>query len=80
MLTSSADNAGSDAIAFSMLDWIVPSSGKVEVSPPPSAGVIGVGDCVDDAGVAVAEDLGEGDKLGPAGTTCWGATLAFIGS
>ena len=33
-------------------------------------------------GVIVEEDLGEGLGLmaGPAGTTCWGAMLAFIGS
>jgi len=41
---------------------------------------MGVGDCIDDAGVVVGEDFGDGERPGPAGTTCCGAPLAFIGS
>jgi len=80
VLTSNAASTGSDASAFSMLDWIVASSGNVDVSPPPSEGAMGVGDCIDDAGVVVGEDFGDGERPGPAGTTCCGAPLAFIGS
>ena len=52
----------------------------VVVSPPPSAGDdSGVG-LVGGVGETLGETFGDGLKLGPAGTTCWGATLAFIGS
>lgn len=81
VLTSTPDSAGSEFKAFSMFAWIVASSsGAVDVSPPPIAGddsgvnfVCGVGD-------TLGEGFGDGVKLGPTGTTCSGATLAFIGS
>ncbi len=79
VLTSSPARAESDANVFSMFDWMVASSICVGVVCPPAGDDSAVG-CFAGVGVVLDEDLGEGEKLGPAGTTCCGATLAFIGS
>ena len=80
VLTSKTDRVESEASAFSMLDWMVASSRVTgDASPPPSDGdevLLGVAG----VGVILPEGLGDGVKLGPAGTTCSGPMLAFIGS
>src|SRR2546423_10176703 len=81
VVTSSFDRVGSAASVESICDWIEESSGgTLEVSPAGTAGVGSIDGLVCGVAEMLGEGFGEGVNPEPAGTVCWGASDAVVGS